>query len=525
MKSSASGRRTEDMVHPRVLVVAPALGLGLPALLLSASCAAEREEPPELGTIGHSDEQDPGYFTVPPYDPDEVLFDAINAVREAAGLSPVAEDERLGDSAQKHADFLAAAPAAMGYQEETFGGQALGGYTGSGPAQRAIEAAYEGILLDEVIAFRASSAAAIREWLDSLYHRVPLLDPRVDEYGFGEAVVDGVITFNVLDLGRGGIGEPPQRMVHYPAEGATDVPFEWSGNESPQPPPPPAGYPSGTVITLQSTRGTFDAITATVTPDGGAGVAATIYTRDNGVWEAVNPGTTDPIRPSVICVIPHEPLDPDTTYTVDVEGDIDEDGTITAVDETWSFTTRSPVCDVVGQECGPGLGCFPLGGDPVCDYSGPGGMDAVCGSIKDCAAGLTCLAERCRPLCRTDLDLSDSGSCDARCQYGLIEVPGTTNIAACLQPACVFDPSVCLEEQACYFASGWICETAGTLGPFEKCQFLNDCEPGLLCLGVGGVNRCRAVCGGAAFGDCEEVCPKGSQSLDEESNTRHCKAE
>ena len=177
-------------------------------------------------------------------------------------------------------------------------------------------------------------------------------------------------------------------------------------------------------------------------------------------------------------------------------------------------------CDIFAQDCPDGEKCMPWGNDggtwnatrcsPIDDNPGqPGDECTVEGSgtsgIDTCDLGSMCW----------DVDpKTNMGLCVAMCTGDeanpICEDPDTTcsiandgAIVLCL-PAC--DPIVqdCPEGQACYpVAEDWVCgpDASGEMGTYgDPCEFINVCDPGLMCLDASATPNCE---GG---GCCTEVC-------------------
>ena len=208
---------------------------------------------------GHSDgDLHPGPSrAVPEHKNDEQLsaqqnaaLGELNKLRAAVGVAPIEQDRALAKAAQAHADFYVKhhskyqAKGLNPHSEDKSFGE---GYTGKTVNDRVKAAGYSGAPGAEVMAFTGSVKAALQGWLDTVYHRLPLIDPRSAKMGFGMASA-GKARTEVMDFGRGG-GQGP--VVVYPWPGQTGVPTSWSGNEGPQPPKPKTGYPSGPVITAR----------------------------------------------------------------------------------------------------------------------------------------------------------------------------------------------------------------------------------------------------------------------------------
>ncbi|MEZ4267147.1 MAG: CAP domain-containing protein, partial [Myxococcota bacterium] len=199
---------------------------------------------------------------------EEAVLAFVNESRASVGLAPFAPDSRLTAAAAAHASFLVRHRDV--YDQSGTSAhieiEGLPGFTGKTFTQRLDAAGYDGRAMAEVVAFKPSSVGAARSWMESLYHRLPLLDPAIDEAGFGE-LADGARYANVLEMGQSGQPTDAPEFVVWPPRGARDVPSAWDGAEIPQPPAPPAGYPSGPVLTLHATSGALTITGATVAPE------------------------------------------------------------------------------------------------------------------------------------------------------------------------------------------------------------------------------------------------------------------
>ena len=120
-------------------------------------------------------------------------------------------------------------------------------------------------------------------------------------------------------------------LAVYPPPNAVDVPTYWDGHEIPQPEPPPNGYPSGPVVTIQALEGDLVVDKAMITvASSGNEIPSKLLTRVNDKGMPYD----------TAALIPHIPLKPLTTFNVHVTGARDGFG----FDETWSFTTRASGC-------------------------------------------------------------------------------------------------------------------------------------------------------------------------------------
>jgi len=254
-----------------------------------------------------------------------------NEWRARVGAPPLASSAAHHRAAQAHADYFVQncdllGEAGLSPHAES---PAHPGFTGETFVQRLRAQGWAGQGGWEVMAFQADPTAAIEAWLDTLYHRIPLVHPSAAEAGYGRAVGSGAgcggAQVDVMDLGRGrAVATAP---VRFPPDGATDVASSWHGLESPQPPLPDGeSYPSGPIVTLTFGDGPDPTVTAhrLEGPDG------------EDVPHVLRAPADDVYLDATVALYAHDPLRPGTTYTVTIEG---RRGTVDYA-ETWSFTTR-----------------------------------------------------------------------------------------------------------------------------------------------------------------------------------------
>ncbi len=253
---------------------------------------------------------------------------ALLAVRAAIGAGPVSQDAQLAAAAQAHADFYVqhakkyqAAGLSPHAEDASFGD----GFTGKSVGDRVKAAGFTGAPGAEVMAFTGTAEGAVRGWMETVYHRLPLVSPTAVLFGYGAAKGGGAAT-EVMDFSsRAPRKDDPVVVVPFPGE--TGVPRSWSGNEGPQPPPPPGGYPSGPVITARVSGATAWGSHALVDASG-APVPHVFLSADNDP----NMKTFD--RHSV-ALYAHEPLLAGATYTVQLSVTVDgKDRTL-----SWRFVT------------------------------------------------------------------------------------------------------------------------------------------------------------------------------------------
>lgn len=248
-------------------------------------------------------------------------------IRAAIGLPMPEQIDGINAAAQAHADYYvahAAQYAAAGLSSHSENPAWAEGFTGESPGDRLT---FQGVTpgnWSEVMAFSGSPAGALNGWMDTLYHREPLVLPNLARWGFGMARA-GKAQTEVIDATNG----PTDAMgpALWPVPDAPSVARSWNGFESPTPPLPSGEkYPSGPIVTVTFERSvtlSFDEASLT-SADGGA-VPIQIQTPEN-----------DPYLGSTWGLYAYSPLAAGTRYTARFSGRVDgEDATF-----QWSFTTR-----------------------------------------------------------------------------------------------------------------------------------------------------------------------------------------
>jgi tetratricopeptide (TPR) repeat protein len=249
----------------------------------------------------------------------------VNRYRQIAGLAPVALSAIIHQSALSHAFytfFNGASPSIrdLGIHREVSGNP---GYTGNNVLDRARHFGYPDRSMAEVITHRSDPASGVSDWIDSVFHRIPILRADLLELGFGDAYL-GPLSIQVMDMAYREQATT-NRVVLYPAPNQTGVPSAFSGNEIPDP-APNATYPIGYPITA-----TFDRF-ASVT-------ISAFHLRDPSGSELsgfkLNPDNPD--MENSFGFMAKMPLKPGTTYSASLSGTING----VAFLRHWQFTTAS----------------------------------------------------------------------------------------------------------------------------------------------------------------------------------------
>ncbi len=284
-------------------------------------------------------------------DPVQIALGHVNAAREAAGAPPVTVDDRIVQAAQSHAEFVARHmelfdPTEMSVHDED---PDWSGFTGVKFSDRLKHFGYPFSNGWEIIAFYDDPRLAVIAWLETLYHRVPIVHPNSLQLGYGAARV-GSARVDVMDFAAGYENGAEQPTV-WPPDGRLDVKPSWSGAEDPQPYLPPQGepgtegyekdgYPSGPVLTIEFpfvhdfTASSFELTDA----DG-----VVVPTQWLGPVPPESPapfhGWTDDVHLLFThALIPFDPLPAGAAFTAYFTGTFDG----APFDKAWTFTTRTP---------------------------------------------------------------------------------------------------------------------------------------------------------------------------------------
>ena len=164
----------------------------------------------------------------------------LNAFRRAAGLEVVTLDPTLSGGCAAHAAYLVknnghASTEGLGAHDED---AQLPGFTEDG--KKAAKSSN--------ISFGHPPVAAVDCWMNSLFHRIPILDPNLKKVGFGYARGTGRWRWiTVLDVERGREKGRTEQIIAFPGDAQKNVPVFLQRGETPDPIPDDkdkqAGYP------------------------------------------------------------------------------------------------------------------------------------------------------------------------------------------------------------------------------------------------------------------------------------------
>lgn len=239
----------------------------------------------------------------------------LNCYRRLLGLGEVPMDPALNTAARNHANYIEANDA-YGHQEtdpagEHFTGEWVGDrVAAAGFVYDAIDTSIEEVV--SVSTLGADAAFAVDLWVDSVYHRVPLLRPALDAVGVGQAG-----DFDVFVVASP--WEPPGALqrTSLPVDGQFGVPPAFdSDRESPDPSAlGVVGYPVSVSVQGPWTGPFEDPHGLRLDP-----TASSITGPDGPVGFAVLDPSNDPILREDAFLLPDAALAPDASYEVVLSG-------------------------------------------------------------------------------------------------------------------------------------------------------------------------------------------------------------
>jgi len=174
-------------------------------------------------------------------------LNAENAARVAMGVPCASLVLALCTSALNHCNYYTTNQGSATCQAASAHDEIAGcpQFTGADPGARIKAAGYTSNGWSECMAFRGDPAGAVKTFIDSAYHRTPVLSPWYRDMGYG-----GGTGCDTIDFGPG-TASAKTVTAFYPYDGQIGVPLSFNGaNEGPTPPVPPTGWPSGYPITL-----------------------------------------------------------------------------------------------------------------------------------------------------------------------------------------------------------------------------------------------------------------------------------
>lgn len=234
----------------------------------------------------------------------------VNSTRAAMGSPCATMVAKLNTSATKHCQYYAAnvnstmanCNAKADPHSEVSG---CPDFVGADPGTREAAAGYMSYGWSEVMAFDDNSTEALSQWINSIWHRTPVLDPWTRDLGYGAATA-----CDTIDFGTGATA-PSNLVVTYPYDGQTGLMTSFDGTyEGPAPPKPPTGWPSGYPVHVYVQGSTITLTTDEFSVDGGALLD----------HQVITPQTSNGILQDAVVLYANSPLKSATRYRVHVAG-------------------------------------------------------------------------------------------------------------------------------------------------------------------------------------------------------------
>jgi hypothetical protein len=258
-----------------------------------------------------------------------LAWQLVNQTRVAAGSGCMNLVTALDDSAQAYCSYEATNSGSATCDPEAHT-EVMGcsGFTGADVQTREVAAGYPQALAYTEVAttFGNDPTDAVPSWINTVFHRIPLLDPWTVDMGYG-----GATGCDAIDIGRGTSTVPTSAVVVYPYDGQTDVPPSFSGLEGPTPPAPDGGYPSSYPINIYAQG--LSVTQHVLTKDGDSTPIDCLWLDQNS--SDLQSGLQGYFYDTAFMYGP--PFEANTTYHVQIIGTY-TGGTL---NEEWSFTTGS----------------------------------------------------------------------------------------------------------------------------------------------------------------------------------------
>ncbi len=254
-------------------------------------------------------------------------WQVLNKVRLAAGAGCMNLVSALDTSAQAYCSYEANnASNSTCVAEAHTEVMSCAGFTGADVQTREVAAGYPQSLAYTEVAttFGNNPTAAVPNWIDTVFHRIPLLDPWTVDMGYG-----GATGCDAIDIGRGMSTAATKTIVTYPYDGQTNVPPSFSGLEGPTPPAPSGGFPSSYPISIYAQS--LSVTQHVLTKDGDSTPIAHLWLDKNS--SQISSGLLGYFYDTAFLY--GAPFATNTKYHVQIVGTY-SGGTLT---EEWSFTT------------------------------------------------------------------------------------------------------------------------------------------------------------------------------------------
>ena len=255
---------------------------------------------------------------------------ALNALRAQADLPGAQLETHVVTSSQNHATYYATNAAAYAnglspHEEDA----SFPGFTGVQFYERMSAAGFGGSPMFETMAFAGSPTGAVDEWLNTVFHRVPMLHPNMAQFGYGLSTADSRAN-DVADYASGAADDDAAITV-WPPPGATGVPGSFdTREEGPMPTAPPGGgTTTGPIVSVYFSTAASVTVTAhSIRDSSGATLPDTLLAPSDPSFGAFMMGS--------YCFYAAGPAASGATFTASITGTIGGSPFTT----TWSFTTQ-----------------------------------------------------------------------------------------------------------------------------------------------------------------------------------------
>lgn len=323
-------------------------------------------------------------------------LDWINAQRDGCGSGSLASDSALQSIAGNHSNYLMLNGLGPSHPET----EGKPGFTGTRIGERATAAGYAwSLAIEGIAAYSASDLVGARTLMSLPYHRLAMLDHRLNDLGIAAARstsgLNAGLGLTVVAAGVKSTDKPQalkasaQGACTYPADGSSGVALI-AQSEYPNPVPELGAWGSGAYpgypVSIQIPANAVLTVSSfQLTEPSGRSVPVKVIDRTDTIKMAA-----DGIKHWAFAV-PLEPLKPSTRYTVTFTG-LNDDKPLA---RTWYFTTRADAVSVESVTTQPAL-AGSTGGALIRlsspgDYLNMGSMQAsaACGSGYSFSASMS----------------------------------------------------------------------------------------------------------------------------------------
>jgi hypothetical protein len=248
-------------------------------------------------------------------------YERVNAYRKAAGLGCITFSKEIASAAEDHCEYVTSSKGmctASPHREV----EGCEGFRGEKFSARLKAASYQGQSAYEAMTYVGKGSKAVDMWVDSVWHRIPILSPWIGDAGYGRSG-----RCDTMDFAWSKTPDKSTPPVMYPFNGQVGVRRSWDGKtEAPALPEPPRGWPSGYPIMLYMAGLKVD--------------SHVLYDEDGEKVEHTFLAPGDKASLGILlnefAMYAHKPLTKKTTYLVVIDGKRGSE----PVHVEWSFTTK-----------------------------------------------------------------------------------------------------------------------------------------------------------------------------------------